>query len=90
MSFVIKKRAKKDFDKAPIEIKNAFIDWIAFMKKSKDDYEMRFKRFKDEALKGKLNGLRSVRLNKQWRVIFEETSQTIITIERITPHEYRH
>lgn len=28
MSFVIKKRAKKDFDKAPIEIKNAFIDWI--------------------------------------------------------------
>ena len=60
------------------------------MKKSKDDYEMRFKRFNDEALKGKLKGLRSIRLNKQWRVIFEETSQTIITIERITPHEYRH
>jgi proteic killer suppression protein len=90
MSVILKKQALKDYDKAPYYIKEAFDLWIDFMGVHQDNLFLRMKRYKDEALKGKLKGLRSVRLNKQWRVIFEENSQTIVTIERITPHEYRH
>jgi proteic killer suppression protein len=43
----------------------------------------------DEPLQGKRKGQRSVRLNKQWRLIYSEIDCTVIEIQEITPHDYR-
>lgn len=48
-----------------------------------------FKGYHDEPLQGQRVGQRSVRLNKQWRVIYEETTGTLIELQEITPHDYR-
>ena len=45
----------------------------------------------DEPLKGRRSGQRSVRLNRSWRVIYQEFPSgeiTIIEIQEITKHEY--
>jgi proteic killer suppression protein len=43
----------------------------------------------DEPLKGKRQGQRSVRLNKQWRLIYSEITLEILEIQEVTPHDYR-
>jgi len=50
------------------------------------------KSYKDHRLKGKRKHQRSVRLSYQWRAIYTEGNDgeiEIITVEEISPHEYR-
>lgn len=45
-----------------------------------------------ENLSGEWQGCKSVRLNKQWRVIFKVVDKNhleIVNIMRLTPHDYR-
>ena len=45
----------------------------------------------DEPLKGKRQGQRSIRLNRSWRAIYQESPNgevTIIEIQDVTKHEY--
>ncbi len=47
--------------------------------------------FHDEPLQGQLAGLRSVRLNRSWRVIYETKKDgeiNIIQVTRVSKHEY--
>jgi proteic killer suppression protein len=45
--------------------------------------------FHDEPLKGKRKGKRSIRLNKQWRAIYQELNGYIeIEIMEVNKHDY--
>jgi len=90
MQIEMSKKAQKEFDKAPHKVQLLFAKWFETVS-SMGIKEIRFKRngYNDEALKGKLFGYRSSRLNKQWRVIYHHKTHEIISVERITPHEYR-
>ena len=47
------------------------------------------KGFHDEALRGKMQGFRSSRLSKQWRVIYKHEKGTFeVFVIDINPHEY--
>lgn len=47
------------------------------------------KGFHDEALKGKWEGFRSSRLNRQWRVIYKaDKHDLMIYVIEINPHRY--
>jgi len=46
--------------------------------------------FRDDALKGKLKGARSSRLNQQYRVIYKvQGDQFIVNVVEVNPHDYR-
>jgi proteic killer suppression protein len=42
----------------------------------------------DEPLKGKRKGQRSVRLNQQWRLIYDQKTAELLELLEITPHDY--
>ena len=46
--------------------------------------------YHDEPLSGDRRGQRSIRLNKQWRAIYEvrETGALHVWVEEVTPHKY--
>lgn len=47
------------------------------------------KGYHDEALKGKWEGYRSSRLNRQWRVIYKiEAASFEVFVVEVNPHEY--
>lgn len=48
--------------------------------------------FKDHSLKRDRKGQRAISLDYQWRLIYEVNKSgqiTIVTVEEITPHDYR-
>jgi toxin HigB-1 len=45
--------------------------------------------YHDEPLQGKRYGQRSIRLNHQWRLIYEEKTGTVIEVQEVTAHDYR-
>ena len=79
----------KDLRKLPLHIKRKLYDWI----KSIDEvgiFETRNQRgFRDEHLKGKRSGQRSIRLSRAYRVIYEldELEKTVVVLE-VNKHEY--
>ena len=86
----ISKQASKTLSKAPLHVRDKLDAWI----ESLLEYGLEATRlcagFHDEPLKGKRQGQRSIRLNRQWRVIYsEEASILCIQILEVTPHDYR-
>lgn len=45
--------------------------------------------WRTEALSGVLKGFYSIRLNRQWRVIFEIRSERKVVVIRIVAHDYK-
>ena len=45
--------------------------------------------WRTEALSGVLSGLYSVRLNRQWRAIFEVRAERKVVVIRIIAHDYK-
>lgn len=87
----ISKKAKKDISKVPDHIREKFDFWVVSVEK--DGLLITRKRhgWHDEPLKGRRSGERSVRLNKQWRLIYVVKSEVYIDkvfIEEVSPHEY--
>jgi proteic killer suppression protein len=83
--------AAKQLRKAPRVIQLKLRDWVNAIQ----DYGLAEVRqqpgYHDEPLKGRREGQRSVRLNRQWRAIYTleaDDSITLITIEEVTPHDY--
>lgn len=90
---IYSRRVWKNFFRIPLEIREAVFKWVeeverfglAAVRKNGG------KGLHDEPLKGNLKALRSIRLNRSWRLYYyeKENEETIIVrIERIDKHEY--
>jgi proteic killer suppression protein len=88
----ITKLAEKQLLKAPKHIVRKLRDWMLSVEFVGLETASSRSSFHDEPLQGKRQGQRSIRLNKQWRAIYQlDTTHTpiIIRIEEVTPHDYR-
>lgn len=87
----VSKFADKQISKLPIEIREAFFVWAKAVEKA-GIYSVRLSRgYHDEPLKGKRQGQRSVRLNRSYRVIYEQYEDgecIIIGVIEVNKHEY--
>lgn len=77
-------------DKLPKHVAEKYEVWCAIVRASGPQGLRTIKSFHDEKLSGNLAGLRSSRLNQQWRVIYRvEASIVTAFVEKISPHDYR-
>lgn len=86
------KQAEKGLAKAPVEIRKSYEVWARLVEEHGTNILREFKGYHDEKLHGEWEGFRSSRLNRQWRVIYKtrrDGTLEIVTVERITPHDYR-
>lgn len=81
--------AKKQLHKCPQEIQAKVADWLKRVLYYGILTVRLTKSYHDEPLKGKRKGQRSIRLNKQWRLIYEEQTGEIIEIQEVSAHDYR-
>lgn len=85
----VSKQAIKDLSKAPSNIQIKFATWKLAVEVQGIEVVRQRSGFHDEPLKGKRKGQRSVRLNKQWRVIYVEVNEILkITVLEVNPHDY--
>jgi proteic killer suppression protein len=87
----LSKQARKDMAKAPKVIQSKLLAWVLTVQNDGLPYAQKLTGFRDEALQGERKGQRSIRLNRQWRAIYEVIQQqpTIIALLEVTPHDYR-
>ena len=76
-------------EKLPLKVVKKYELWRSIVFRHGPDKLREFPGFHDEKLKGKHEGMRSSRLNIQYRVIYsvEKQTTTIYAID-ITPHKY--
>lgn len=82
---------EKDLYKLPSYIVLKLMRWIDGIEKEGIDYMRNIPGFNDEALKGKRQGQRSIRLNNAYRAIYVEIKMdkfVLIRIEEVNKHEY--
>ena len=85
------KNADKQLGRVPEVIARTFRIWVALVEESGIREMRRCKGFHDESLKGKLQGQRSVRLNRAYRAIYvqHETGEVeLIEVLEVNKHEY--
>jgi proteic killer suppression protein len=89
---IITKIARKQILKIPHELVEVIQKWILTVETIgiESTRKQGGKGLHDEPLKGELRGLRSIRLNRAWRLYYKEIDGVpkIISIERIDKHEY--
>jgi proteic killer suppression protein len=84
------KLAEKSLHKVPLYIRLKAHQWAASVEEEGLEEIRKKPGFHDELLKGKLQGFRSVRLNRSYRLIYflrKEAIVNIIVIE-VNKHEY--
>ena len=85
----ISSTAKKQLKKAPVFIVQKLFDWIDTLSTIGLLEARNLKGLHAETLQGKRKGQRSIRLNKQWRAIYQEHQEHIeIEVLEVTPHDY--
>lgn len=83
------KKAQKQLLKAPAHCQVKALDWINQVESDGIIAVRMILGFHDEPLHGKKRGIRSVRLNKTWRMEYVEKKEDIlIVIVEIHPHKY--
>ena len=92
VQIVESKKAQKDLDKAPKNVILSYEIWCRMLEEHGLKILKEFKGYHDEKLTGKIKNLRSSRLNKKWRVIYQRNQCNLIEIVnviRVTPHNYK-
>ena len=87
----ISRFAEKQLRKIPAHIKEALLYWMNIVEIHGIREVRTLQGYHDEPLKGMREGQRSVRLNRAYRVIYEEGEDgllTIITILEVNKHDY--
>ncbi len=86
----LSKTAQKQISKAPKYVKASFDQWIWSVTEIGwlSTCKQGGKGLHDEALKGALEGKRSIRLSKAWRLIYSIENGHIRVLS-VTKHEYR-
>lgn len=85
------KFADKQLKKLPSNIVAAFWTWVKTVELDGIRNTRKLSGYHDEPLKGDRKGQRSIRLNKAYRVIYEETNSgnvILIAVQEINKHEY--
>ncbi len=84
---------KKQWLKTPLEIKKKYKVFILLLLELGTISRLyEYPGYRLESLSGEMDGFKSIRLNNQWRVIFKASKARtieIVTIRRITAHDYR-
>jgi addiction module RelE/StbE family toxin len=84
------KDVAKTVAKAPARIADEYELWKSIVRTSGVHALRAMKGMRDEALSGEWKGFRSSRLSGQWRVIYRsETTEVVVYVVRVTPHDYR-
>ena len=87
----ITKFAEKQLSKLPKNIVAAYYTWVGTVELDGIRSTRKLSGYHDEPLKGERRGQRSVRLNKAYRVIYEETESgnlILIAVQEVNKHEY--
>lgn len=87
----ITKFAEKQLKKLPKNIVAAYFSWVKTVEIDGLRKTRALPGYHDEPLKGDRKGQRSVRLNKAYRVIYEETESgniILIGVQEVNKHEY--
>ncbi|PIT99128.1 MAG: hypothetical protein COT74_08935 [Bdellovibrionales bacterium CG10_big_fil_rev_8_21_14_0_10_45_34] len=81
---------KKQLKKLPIHIVVNFQNWVEDVEERGLDEVRKIPGYHDELLKGKLSGLRSVRLSRAYRAYYRLAGRAVlfVRVERIDKHEY--
>jgi proteic killer suppression protein len=88
---VITERAQRQLRRVPHHIVDKLMAWVEAIEEDGLEATRRVRGFHDEALKGKRQGERSVRLSRQWRAIYAiqmDGSGDFVSVEEVTPHAY--
>lgn len=87
----ITKFAEKQLRKLPKSILSSFHTWVQTVELDGIVKTRKIPGYHDEPLKGDRSGQRSVRLNKAYRVIYEETKSgnlVLVSIQEVNKYEY--
>ncbi len=84
------RRVSKGLRRLPKEVLERYEKWKDIVMISGPEGLRHIRGFNDEALSGNWEGHRSSRLNLQYRVIYKiEREKVFVSVEKITPHDYR-
>lgn len=87
----VTKFAEKQIGKLPKHIVAAYHVWVKTVELDGIRRTRMFSAYHDEPLKGERRGQRSVRLNRGYRVIYEETESgniVLIGVQEVNKHDY--
>ena len=86
----ISTKAQKQLRKLPSHIRRQFAAWVESIEEDGLEVTRRAPGLHDEPLRGKLRGLRSVRLSKSYRAYYRlvEREVKVVFVERVDKHEY--
>lgn len=85
-----KKSLTKVIRKLPNEVLKHYELWKRIIELDGPAGLRKIKGYHDESLKGRWQGYRSSRLNKQWRVIYKvEVNELQVFVLDINPHDYK-
>ena len=91
----VSKKAKKQLRKLPSFVLKSFFVWVASIETKGLMETRRVGGYNDEALRGKLKGLRSVRMNDAYRAYYvvedrkrDDKIIKVVFVERVDKHEY--
>ena len=74
----------------PPQVRKKYEHWKSIVHTTGPEALAALPGFHDEALRYEWAGHRSSRLNRQWRVIYRvDHDEILVSVERITPHDYR-
>jgi proteic killer suppression protein len=82
--------AKKQLKKLPVHIVVSLQNWVEDVEERGLEEVRKIPGYHDEALRGELRGLRSIRLSKAYRAYYRIIDDSIrfVNVERIDKHEY--
>ena len=83
--------AEKQLKKVPLQIKESLFIWAQTVEELGIREARKLPGYHDEPLKGSRAGQRSVRLNRAYRAIYEESSEgklILITVVEVNKHDY--
>lgn len=85
------KKAIRQLEEVPVHVANKVETWVEAVELEGLESVRQISGYHDEALKGKRQGQRSIRLNKSYRAIYEihnDGTVTFVSIEEVSKHEY--
>ena len=87
---IISKQAGKDLEKIQRYVADLFFAWVLDVEKRGLEEVKKVPSFHDEPCKGKLKGLRSIRLKRGYRAYYriEKDQVEFVFVERVDKHEY--
>ena len=87
---IISKQAGKDIERIQRYVADLFFAWVLDVERRGLEEVKKVPSFHDEPCKGKLKGLRSIRLTRGYRAYYriEKDQVEFVFVERVDKHEY--